>query len=128
MNCLNHAETAAVATCTGCADAFCARCLVTINSERYCGSCKTMAVPAAAPAVQVPCKEASDALKYAIVGLLIFGPILEPLALARAFKARALLRGDPTLTGIGKANVALLLSTAVIALWIVMLVKTVSSH
>jgi len=87
-----------------------------------------MAVPAAAPAVQVPCKEASDALKYAIVGLLIFGPILEPLALARAFKARALLRGDPTLTGISKANVALLLSTAVIALWIVMLVKTVSSH
>jgi hypothetical protein len=127
MNCLNHPEMAAIAPCTGCAESFCARCLVTIKSERYCGSCKTMAVPAAASAVQVPCKEASDALKYAIVGLLILGPILEPIAMARAFKARALLKGDPTLTGIGKANVALMLSTIVILLWVFGFVRRFAS-
>ena len=58
--------------------------------QMYCASCKSMAV-SATPAYEsatIPCKEADEALKYAIIGLFCFGIILGPMALIKATKAQ----------------------------------------
>jgi len=119
MECHNHAGVAAAGNCTGCAEAFCAHCLVTIKGAPYCASCKTMAVAPGAMAIQVPCKEASDALKYALIGTFCFGIILEPIAISKALAARKRMSEDPTLTGRGKATAALICAAVVLVLWIV---------
>lgn len=75
MDCKNHPGTAAVARCVGCSESFCANCLVDIHGQKYCGQCKVMAAQAA-PVIEgraLPCKEAGEALKYAIVGIFCFG-------------------------------------------------------
>ena len=44
MQCKNHPEATAVDRCVGCAEPFCANCLVELHGQKYCGSCKVMAV------------------------------------------------------------------------------------
>jgi hypothetical protein len=63
-----------------------------------------------------PCKEAGEALTYAILGIFCVGIILEPIAIFKALKAKRLMRDDPQLTGAGKANAALWLAVAMLAL------------
>ena len=71
MQCKNHAGIGAVDRCTGCAEPFCGNCLVEIHGRKYCGSCKVLAVGGqpVAPESMIPCPEASDSLKYAIIGI-----------------------------------------------------------
>jgi len=117
MDCHTHPGVGAVATCTGCAEPFCPQCLVEIRGVRYCGSCKGMAIPAtAAPPIQRPCEEANEALKYALFGLVCFGFILEPIAIAKALTARKKIRANPALSGQGKATAALVISIVVLFL------------
>jgi len=119
MDCQNHAGVQAVEACSGCAESFCDDCLVTIKNMRYCGECKGMAIPPSAGLpVQQPCGEANDALKLAIVGIFCFGIVLEPLALAKAIKAKQRMRGDPTLTGSGKATAAVVIACFALTLWV----------
>lgn len=118
MNCHNHSETAAAGTCTGCAEAFCANCLVTIQGARYCAACKTMAVQANAAPVVLECREAGEALKYAIFGVFCFGIVLEPIAISKALNARRMIDTDPTLGGRGKATAALVIAVVALALWV----------
>ena len=56
------------------------------------------------------CKQASDALKIAIIGLIFFGIILEPIAISKALKAKKMISDDPRLTGLGKANAAIIIA------------------
>jgi hypothetical protein len=120
MDCHTHPGVAAVGACTGCAEPFCPQCLVDIRGVRYCGSCKGMAIPAtAAVPVQRPCTEATEALKYALFGILCFGIILEPLAISKALRARQQMRENPGLTGEGQATAALIISGVVLFLWVV---------
>lgn len=112
MNCIKHPETASTGTCTGCAEPFCARCLVTIRGAAYCGECKGMAVDqdAIASAGSLgPCPEAKEALIYSIVGLFCFQVIVGPIAVFKAIKARSLISANPRLEGSGKAMFALVL-------------------
>jgi hypothetical protein len=44
VDCSNHPGVAAVSRCTGCADPFCAHCLVDMAGQLYCASCKVMGV------------------------------------------------------------------------------------
>ena len=91
MQCKNHPAVAAADRCAGCAEPFCPDCLIDIRGQKYCGSCKILAVQGAPPAldeVSMPCKEADEALKYALVGIICFGIILEPVAFVKALKAR----------------------------------------
>jgi hypothetical protein len=125
MDCHHHPGVAARAPCTGCAEAFCSQCLVTLKGQPYCASCKSMAVADAVP-VQVPCKEASEALKYALLGIFCFGIVLEPMAITKALAARRLIQEDPTLSGAGKANAALVLGCAILALWVLGMVSKVT--
>jgi len=118
MDCHNHPGVAAVGACSGCAEPFCSPCTVMIKGQPYCASCKSMAVPAIA-AVQVPCKEASEALKYALIGVVCFGVVLGPVAIGKALTAKKLIAADPTLSGSGQANAALVLGCAVLGLWVI---------
>lgn len=62
---------------------------------------------------------AESALTYAIVGLFICGPILEPIALAKALRVRKSLKENPDLPGAGKTTAAIVIAIAGLVLWVV---------
>lgn len=107
MKCENHSDVQAIGRCADCMGAFCADCLVAALGERYCTSCRPTAIREKTAA---PCKEATDALKMAVIGLIIIGIVLEPIAISKALKARKIINSNPHLTGLGKANAALVIS------------------
>jgi hypothetical protein len=79
-----------------------------------------MALPAGAAAMAMqPCKEAGEALKYALLSFVCLGFVLGPMAVKKALDAKALMDKDPTLMGRGKANAAILLGSFVVVLWCV---------
>ncbi len=123
MNCHLHPEVQAATTCVGCAEAFCENCFISLGGQDYCAVCKTMAVsPGMAPAAGT-CKEARDALLLSLAGFLCVGVVLEPIALYKATKARALLKNDPSLSGKGVADAALFLSVCGLLLGVLGLVS-----
>jgi len=132
MECRNHPGAVAVDRCAGCMEPFCNSCLVSVRGRRYCGSCKVMAVSSAGPAAVFEqaterCPEADEALKYSIIGLFCFGIILEPIAISKALKAKALIDANPNLTGSGKANIAIVIGVIGLLLWIVGIVARVKN-
>jgi hypothetical protein len=121
MQCKNHPEVVAVDRCAGCAEPFCADCLVEVQGQKYCGACKTMALRGGPPIVEeatIPCKEANDALTYSIIGVFCFGIILEPIAISKALKAKKMIEMNPRLTGSGKATAALIIGIVGLVLWV----------
>jgi hypothetical protein len=107
MNCKNHPAEPAIDRCVGCAEPFCANCLVTIHGQKYCAGCKVMTLTGQPPAPEegtIPCKEAGEALTMAIIGVLIFWPILLPWALVKASRAQKQIDEDPHLIGSGKVT------------------------
>lgn len=129
MQCKNHPEVVAADRCAGCAEPFCNDCLVEIQGKKYCASCKTMAMRGGAPPVveeaTIPCKEAKDALIYAIVGIFCFGIILEPIAISKALKARKMMEMNPQLTGSGKATAALIIGIVALVLWVLSIIARI---
>jgi hypothetical protein len=77
------------------------------------------------PAVDgtIPCPEASEALKYAIISFFCCGVVLGPMAISKGMAARRAIHDDPKLTGEGKANVAIMLGIVALALWALNLVS-----
>lgn len=67
----------------------------------------------------VPCKEASEALTYAIVGLFCCGIILEPIAISKALKAKKMMQMNPRLSGSGKVTAALIIAIVGLVLWVI---------
>ncbi len=121
MDCRNHPGVAAVGRCAGCSEAFCENCMVDVQGKEYCGDCKVMAVRDA-PVIEedlIPCPEAGEALKYAIIGIFCFGIILEPIAIVKALKARKIMGLNPRLTGSGKATAALIIGIVSLVLWVI---------
>jgi len=108
---------------------FCPNCLVTVKGRPYCASCKVMAVGAQAPVFEQlteECKEAGEALKYAIIGIFCFGIILEPIAISKALQAKKMIAANPNLTGEGKATAALVIGIVGLALWVISIIVRVS--
>jgi hypothetical protein len=128
VQCKNHPDAEAIDRCAACAEPFCPNCLVEIQGQKYCGSCKVLAVQGQPVAVQatMPCKEASSALTTAIIGLFCFGIILEPIAISKALKAKKMMDLNPRLTGSGKANAALVIAIVGLVLWVVGIIARVS--
>ena len=130
MTCKNHPGVPAVDRCSGCAEAFCGDCLIEIQGQRYCGSCKVMAVqgePVYAEEAMLPCKEAGSALTYAIIGIFCFGIILEPMAISKALKAKKMIEANPRLSGSGKATAALIIGIVSLILWILGMIARFSA-
>ena len=130
MQCKNHPGVAGVARCAGCAETFCGDCLIEIQGQHYCGSCKVMTVqaqPAPAAFGDIPCKEAKDALWYAIIGIFCFGIILEPIAIVKALKAKKLIADNPRLSGAGNATAALVIAIIVLCLTVIGVLARISA-
>lgn len=130
MQCKNHPEVEAVERCAGCAEPFCSDCLVEMHGQKYCGSCKVMALqgqPVVVEEATVPCKEANEALTYAIVGLFCFGIILEPIALSKASKAKKMIEMNPRLQGSGKVTAAYIIASIGLVLWVIGLIARFSA-
>jgi len=123
MECKNHPNVEAVDRCAGCAEPFCPDCLVDIHGQKYCGSCKIMALkgqPAIVEEPTIPCKEANQALTYAIVGGVcpgLIGIILAVVALSKASAAKKLIDADPRLLGAGKVKAARIIAIIVLIIW-----------
>lgn len=118
--CKNHADSAAVGHCAGCAEPFCANCTVDMGGRTYCGSCKVLAVEGRTLVVESnlsPCKEAQSALVMALISPMCFGIILGPMAILKAIEAKKLIAANPQLTGSGKANAAFVIGIFGLAFW-----------
>jgi hypothetical protein len=114
--------------CTGCAETFCANCLVNIGGQKYCGSCKVLAV-SGRPIVEeatIPSALAADAIKYALIGIICLAIILQPMAIYKAIQAKKEIAADPQLTGEGKANAALIIGILALVLWVIGIMSRVS--
>jgi hypothetical protein len=129
MTCKNHPTVEEVDRCAGCAEPFCSNCLVDINGQKYCGACKVMAVQGQpmVEAATMPCKEAQEALTYAIIGLFCFGIIMEPIAIAKALKAKKMLEMNPQLTGSGKVTAAFIIAGVGLLLWILGMIARIAA-
>lgn len=128
MECRNHPGVAAADRCSACMEPFCSNCLVTVKGRKYCGSCKVSALGGAMPIVEgatEPCPEAAEALKYALIGIICFGIILEPIAIKKALDAKKMIAANPNLTGDGKATAALIIAPIVLILWVLSLIARV---
>lgn len=129
MQCKNHPQVQAVDRCAACAEAFCPACLVEIKGQKYCGACKVVAVQGTQVVEQatVPCKEADEALKYAIFSLFCFGFILGPVAISKAVKAKQMMNLNPQLAGSGKAMAAIIIGTIGLLLWVLGIISRVAT-
>jgi hypothetical protein len=129
IHCKNHPDVQAAGRCTGCAETFCSNCLVNVGGQKYCGSCKVLAL-SGRPIVEqatIPSELASEALKYALIGIVCFGVILGPMAISKALKAKKEIAEDPTLTGEGKANAALIIGILDLLFWVLGIIARVSA-
>jgi uncharacterized protein DUF4190 len=131
MECKNHPTVQAVDRCTGCAEPFCPDCLVDVRGQKYCGSCKVMAMqgqPALVEEATIPCKEANEALTYGIVGMFCFGIVLGPVAISKALKAKKMISMNPRLAGSGKATAGLVLGILALVFWVIGIATRVSNR
>ncbi len=115
--CANHAAAPATVTCAGCGEPYCADCTVEFQGRTYCGACKLVAVRRAA-SVKADFKLASEAYLLAILGIVCFGIILHPFALVRSLQALREIKKRPGLPGRRKAIAALVISSIMIALYV----------
>jgi hypothetical protein len=131
MQCKNHSNVAAIDRCAGCAEPFCEQCLVEIQGQKYCAVCKVMALkgpPLMREEATIPCKEASEALTYAIIGLFCFGFIFGPIAISKASKAKNMMALNPRLTGSGKATAATIIGVVALVFWLINIYVRVTSR
>ncbi len=67
----------------------------------------------------IPCKEATEALTYGIIGLFCFGIVLGPVAISKALKAKKMIAMNPQLAGSGKATAGLVLGIIALVFWVI---------
>src|SRR6185436_6304655 len=130
MECRNHPGTPATDRCSACMEPFCGNCLVTVRGRKFCGSCKVTALGTSLPVFEQAteqCAEASEALKYSIIGIFCFGIILEPIAISKALKAKKMIAANPNLTGEGTANAALIIGIIGLVLWVLGMLARIKS-
>jgi hypothetical protein len=126
MNCKNHPVNAAKGSCAGCSKPFCFNCTVEMKSKLYCSECKVMALEGNSLPASVleayggtrTCELATEALQYALVGIVCVGFILEPIALFKALQAQRELAENPHLDGKGKASAAVIISSIMCILYL----------
>ena len=73
-----------------------------------------------------PCKEAGEAMTYAILSLFCFGFVLGPMAISKAHKARQIMNEDPRLDGYGKANAATVIGIVGLVIWVLSIIGRAS--
>ncbi len=80
----------------------------------------------------VTCREANEALTYAILAIFPCGfiliPLLEPVAISKALKAKKMIEKNPLLDGSGKATAALIIACVSLVLWVLGVFVRVTAH
>ncbi len=79
------------------------------------------------PGGGVECPLASEALKYAIVGIFCCGIVLGPLAIKKALDAKKMIAMNPGMTGDGKATAAIVIGAIEIVLTIISILMRVGA-
>src|SRR3954466_15067491 len=127
--CQTHPTIAAIDRCAGCAEPFCGNCMVELFGQRYCGSCKVMALKGQPmPELgNVSCKEATTALTMAMISLfLVFCPIiglvLAIVSFVQGQKAAQLFAADPMLTGKERLRASRIIAAMSLLLCVVFLI------
>jgi hypothetical protein len=125
MDCRNHSNIEAEARCAGCAEGFCANCLIEINGQNYCKDCKYITVPGP-PAIdeeenKIRSSNAQIALICAVIGLII--NILGIVAIIRGIKAKNQISEDPNLSGEGMANAGIVIGIIDLIIWFVTIIS-----
>ena len=72
--CHNHPGVEAAGACAGCAETFCGNCLLELDGNLYCGSCKVMALRGRTPMLESamrPSPAAGEAMKIANAALVL---------------------------------------------------------
>jgi hypothetical protein len=103
--------------------------LVEVLGQKYCVSCKVMAVKGPPPIKEgdETCEAAGKALTYSLIGIFCFGIILGPIAVVKAVEARKEIQANPRLAGLAKANVGMLLGITEVLLWILGMIARVKN-
>jgi hypothetical protein len=129
IQCKNHPGVPATDRCGGCAETFCPNCLVDIRGQKYCGSCKVMALQGQPMVEQATYENATagEALKYALIGIVCFGIVLEPMAIVKAIRAKREIAADPLQTGEGKATAALIIACISLGVWVLALLARLAT-
>ncbi len=84
---------------------------------RHCGEYVDESVRKSVQPKECP-KEAKDALTYSLVGILCFGFILGPIAIAKGFKALKIIKSEPGCPGKGKAQAGIIIGVLEILLYL----------
>lgn len=103
--CTNHPAVEAAQHCPQCGRPFCNDCLVELQGMKYCGACKNARVRDLTQRIETY-KLPGEALTYAIVGIIICGIVVEPMALVKARRALKEIEANPALPGREKAVAA----------------------
>jgi hypothetical protein len=69
--CLNHPELPRDATCTACREAFCSRCVVTLEGRTLCAPCKDFRARSA----RQPPRISALAIVSCLIGVIVAGPV-----------------------------------------------------
>lgn len=114
LECANHPGVSADARCDACAEPCCPACIVEVQGQRLCGSCKVVVIkdrkrPPPLPVKQGQiCAEARNALICSAIGLTCccVGLLMHPLALFLSYQAVERIKATPNLVGIEIARAA----------------------
>jgi len=120
--CPNHPDHEALAQCARCGRCFCPNCLLVLRGMKYCPPCREQVLAQPEETGPKPrCKEAYQALLIALVGLVIVPVILQPIAIAKALRARQAMRINPRLEGSTNATAALIIGSVSLAISLLVL-------
>ena len=113
MKCANHPELEAATRCDGCAEPYCKACIVEVQGQQLCDSCKVMVIknrkvpPQTAQRGRI-CEEVYYAAVCSVIGLTCccLGIVMHPVALVLAHHAILRIRATDGLMGIEIARAA----------------------
>jgi hypothetical protein len=109
--CRNHPGVETAGFCGDCGLPFCPDCLVEFYGRPLCARCKWLLVRDIQRRFDVRDRLAHNAFVRSLVGLLLCGPIFEPLALAAGIQALRRHRGDAAFQDRWKAVTAVVISS-----------------
>jgi hypothetical protein len=118
-SCLNHPEVPTERRCGQCGQPFCEDCLVDIQGRPICSTCKALVLRDMQRRGGTRNKLAHDAFMYSLVGMVICGVVLEPMALLKGIQALQQFKQDPSLPDRWKAVTAVVISGLMISIYVV---------
>ena len=102
VQCTNHPGVEAIDRCTGCSEPFCANCLVEIQGQKLCGSCKVMTIQGR-PAPPMPGQRPNVVVWYLVYCVLMMLMYLSVavLGIVVLIFPEEMFESDPDMSAVG---------------------------